>query len=169
MRMNRTATLAIALMIVPVALLRSDADWVHTSSRAAAEAELPRVAQRVMDGWLAALNDGSLEKLDAIVADTVRLNGEMHTREALKDIVAEWRRHAEQRRARAAPLVTEGELVGLWTWSESSGSDARTAGMPSAQRAHWLGADFLRVEDDLIVEAWLAADRLGLRPPRAAR
>ena len=168
MRMNRTATLAIALMIAPVALLRSDASWVHTST-ATAEAELPRVAQRVMDGWLAALNDGSLEKLDAIVADTVRLNGQVHTREALRDMVAEWRRRPEQRRARAAPLVTEGELVGLWTWSEGSGSDARSAGMPAAQRAHWLGADFLRVEDGLIVEAWLTAGRLGLDPPPTDR
>jgi hypothetical protein len=168
MRMNRTATLAIALMIVPVALLRSDADWVHASSRAAAEA-LPTSAQRVMDGWLAALNDGALARLDEIVTDSVRLNGKVHTREALRGMVAEWRRRPEQRRARAAPLVTEGELVGLWTWSESSGSDARSAGMPTAQWAHWLGADFLRVEDGLIVEAWLTAGRLGLEPPPADR
>ena len=166
MRMNRTATLAIALMIAPVALLRSDANWVHTSSRATEEA-LPGSAQRVMNGWLAALNDGALSRLDEIVTDTVRLNGKVHTREALQAMVAEWRRSPEPRRARATPLVTDGELVGIWTWSESSASDARTAGMPAAQRAHWLGADFLRVEEGRIVEAWLTAGRLGLTPPDA--
>ncbi len=168
MRMNRTATLAIALMIAPVALLRSDPDWVHTSSRATEEA-LPRSAQRVMDGWLAALNDGELVRLDEIVTDTVRLNGKAHTREALRAMVSEWRRGPEQRRARATPLVTDGELVGIWTWSERSAPDARSAGMPAAQRADWLGADFLRVDNGLIVEAWLTAGRLGLEPPAADR
>lgn len=168
MRMNRTATLAIALMIVPVALLRSDADWIHTSSHTAADA-IPPSAQRVMDGWLAALNRGALFRLDEIVGDSVQVDGEVYSREELRGMVADWRRGAEHRRARAAPLVTDGELVGLWTWSESSAPDARSAGMPAAQRVHWLGADFLRVEGGLIVEARLTAGRLGLEPPTVGR
>ncbi|HUF30023.1 MAG TPA: nuclear transport factor 2 family protein, partial [Gemmatimonadaceae bacterium] len=139
MRLNRTATLAIALMIAPVALLRSDANWVHTSSLATEEA-LPGEAQRVMDGWLAALNDGELARLDEIVTDTVRLNGEVHSRAVLRAMIARWRNSAEERQARAKPLMTDGELVGIWTWAESSPAGARAAGMPSKQRAYWLGA-----------------------------
>lgn len=161
MRMNRTATLAIALMIAPVALLRPGSDGARASDGGEERALTP-AAEHLMDAWLAALNDGALARLDAIVADTVRLNGRKMTRGQLRGMIADWRRRTAGREARAFPLVTDGQLVGLWTWSEDPSDEARDAGMPSTDRVQWLGADFLRVQDGAIVEGWLVADRLGL-------
>jgi predicted ester cyclase len=159
--MNRTATLALALMIAPVALLRPAPDGARASS-SEDERSLTPAAQRMTDAWLSALNDGALARLDGVVADTIRLNGRAMSRQQLREMIAEWRARPGDRRARAFPLVTDGDVVGLWTWSEDPATDRRTAGIPSTDRVQWLGADFLRVEDGEIVEGWLVADRLGL-------
>ena len=166
MRMNRTATLALALMIAPVALLRPAPDGARASSNED-ERPLTPAAQRMTDAWLSALNEGALARLDAVVADTIRLNGRAMSRAQLRDMIADWRAHSGERRARAFPLVTDGEVVGLWTWSEDSSGDEHTTAMPSTDRVQWLGADFLRVERGEIVEGWLVADRLGLGLPSA--
>ena len=160
MRMNRTATLALALMIAPVALLRPAPDGAQASS-SEIERPLNPAAQRLTDAWLAALNEGKLDGLDAIVADTVRVNGHDVTRFELRRMIADWRARSGGRKARAFPLVTDGEVVGLWTWSQDPNVEARTE-LPTPDRVQWLGADFFRIEQGAIVEAWLVADRLGL-------
>lgn len=161
MRMNRTATLALALMIAPVALLRPASDGARAAD-GEVERPLTPADQGMVDAWLAALNDGAVARLDAIVADTVRLNGRAVSRQQLRGLISDWRAGSGERLARAFPLVTEGKVVGIWTWSEDSSAVKRTAGIPSTDRVQWLGADFLRVQDGAIVEGWLVADRLGL-------
>jgi hypothetical protein len=84
------------------------------------------------------------------------------SRQQLRGLISDWRARSGERLARAFPLVTEGKVVGIWTWSEDSSAVKRTAGTPSTDRVQWLGADFLRVQDGAIVEGWLVADRLGL-------
>jgi predicted ester cyclase len=161
MRIHRTATVALALMIAPVALLRPAPDGAHASS-SEMERPLNPAAQRVTDAWLAALNDGRLDALDDIVADTVRVNGQPLSRYELRRMIADWRARSNGREGRAFPLVTDGEVVGLWTWSEDPSAEPRSAELPTPDHVQWLGADFLRIEDGKIVEAWLVADRLGL-------
>jgi len=160
--MNRTATLALALMIVPVALLRPTGERADASSHAQTD-PMPPSAQRVMDGWLAALNEGAIADLDAIVADSVRVNGKLVSRARFRSMIAEWRVHSAKRNAVATPFVTDGRVVGIWTWAEVPGGTARTAGAPPSGDVEWLGADFLRVENGRIVEGWLNGGRLGLR------
>jgi hypothetical protein len=159
--MNRTATLAIALMIAPVALLRPAPDGARASSNET-ERPITPAAQRLADAWVTALNEGNLDALDAMLADTIRVNGRALSRLEVRSMIASWRFKSGDREARAYPLVTDGQVVGLWTWSEDSSAESRTAGLPSTDRVHWLGADFLRIENGAIVEAWLVADRLGL-------
>jgi predicted ester cyclase len=159
MRMNRTATLAIALMVTPVALLRPDGDGARASDAHAGEAT--PAALGVMHAWLAALNEGAMSGLDAVVADSVRVDGRVVSRDEFRRLVAHWRSAAGARAARAKPLVTDGAVVGLWTWSEPRGSEPSAAG-PSSEPVHWLGADFLRLQDGRIVEGWFHANRLGL-------
>lgn len=161
MRMSRTATLALALMIAPVALLRPAPDGARASSGASNESLTP-TASKMMDAWLSALNEGALSHLESIVADTIRLNGREVSRSHLRAMIVDWRAQSRERRARAFPLVTDGQLVGLWTWSEDPSAGERSAGLPSTEGVKWLGADFLRIEDGEIVEGWLVADRLGL-------
>lgn len=160
MRMNRTATLAIALMIAPVALVRSASEGAPGTREAAST--LSPAAQETMDAWLAALNEGAVARLDAVLADSIRLNGRMMSRHDVRRMVIDWRAASGTRQARAFPLVSDGEVVGLWTWSEEPAATRRAAGMPALEPVHWLGADFLRLEDGRIVEGWLHANRLGL-------
>jgi hypothetical protein len=160
MRLNRTATLAIALMIAPVALLRPGQD-----GNAGAADAVSAAAHETMNAWLAALNAGALSGLDAIVADSVRLDGRFVTRAEFQRMIAEWRGADDAREARVMPLVTDGELVGIWTWSEPAGP-AESAEAGGLERAKWLNADFLRIEDGRIVEGWFHADRLGLTSTR---
>ncbi|HSJ62367.1 MAG TPA: ester cyclase [Gemmatimonadaceae bacterium] len=156
--MNRTATLAIALMITPVALLRPDSDGARASDARAA-AETP-AALDVMHAWLAALNEGALSNLGAVVADSVRVDGRVVSRDEFLHRVTRWRAAAGLRAARATPLVTDGAVVGIWTWSEPRGAEPPAAG-PSPEPVHWLGADFLRLQNGRIVEGWFHANRLG--------
>jgi hypothetical protein len=161
MRLNRTATLAIALMIAPVALLRPGQE-----GNAGAADAVSAAAHETMNAWLAALNAGALSGLEAIVADSVRLDGRFVTRAEFQRMIAEWRGADDAREARVMPLVTDGALVGIWTWSEPAGPAARSAGAGGPEPAKWLNADFLRIEDGRIVEGWLHADRLGLTTRR---
>ena len=119
-------------------------------------------AQEPMDAWLAALNDGAVARLDAVLADSIRLNGRMMSRQQVRRLVIDWRSASGTRQARAFPLVSDGKVVGLWTWSEEPAATTRAAGIPALEPVHWLGADFLRLQDGRIVEGWLHANRLGL-------
>jgi hypothetical protein len=111
--------------------------------------------------WLRAWNDGQPATLDSLLIAGFVLNGKRVGRGDMRQADIRWRSRHPTLRVDAQPLISDGRVVGIWFWTHDPA--VPDSASPKDPGLRWVGADFLRVEGDSLVEGWVVNDRLDLQ------
>jgi steroid delta-isomerase-like uncharacterized protein len=125
-------------------------------------------------------NQSSLNVVDELFAERVRINGQTVGRDGLKQSMSRHLRGFPDLHVTIDEIVAEGRKVGIWYTAEGTHRGEFEAIPPTGNRVRWVGFDLFGIDGGKISEARFLSDFHGLltqlgatvslpRPPEHAR
>jgi steroid delta-isomerase-like uncharacterized protein len=128
------------------------------TSEASTERNKALVRRWIEEGF----NQGSLNVVDELFAERVRINGQIVSRDGLKQNMSRHRRGFPDLHVTIDDIVAEGSKVGIWYTAEGTHRGEFEAIPPTGNRVRWVGFDLFGIDGGKISEARFLSDFHGL-------
>jgi steroid delta-isomerase-like uncharacterized protein len=155
----RTGLLATTLLWAAILATTADCQAQTPDTRkASTERNKALVRRWIEEGF----NQSSLNVVDELFAERVRINGQIVGRDGLKQSMSRHVRGFPDLHVTIDEIVAEGRKVGIWYTAEGTHRGEFEAIPPTGNRVRWVGFDLFGIDDGKISEARFLSDLHGL-------
>jgi steroid delta-isomerase-like uncharacterized protein len=172
----RTGLLATTLLWAALALTAGCQAQTPDTRETSTERNKALIRRWIEEGF----NQGSLNVVDELFAERVRINGQTVGRDGLKQSMSRHLRGFPDLHVTIDEIVAEGRKVGIWYTAEGTHRGEFEAIPPTGNHVSWVGFDLFGIDGGKISEARFLSDFHGLltqlgatvslpRPPEQAR